>query len=134
MSEFTSHSAPKVGSDAGFGWVFAIVFMLIGLWPWLDTHTFRLWALAVSASFMLITLAEPSLLKPLNQAWFKFGLALGAIVSPLAMGIVYFLVITPVGLLRQAFAADPLARRFEPTAKSYWIKRSDQDSSMEDQF
>ena len=115
--------APKVGSERGFGIVFAVVFAVIGLWPLLDGATVRVWALVLAAAFLATGLFAPVLLRPFNRVWFLFGLALHKIVNPLVMGLLFFLTVTPMALVLRALGKDPLHRTFDPDAASYWINR-----------
>lgn len=113
-----------MGSDRSFGIVFCVVFAVIGLYPLLGGGDVRLWSLGLAAAFLLAALVRPGLLAPLNRWWLKFGLLLGRIVSPLAMGLVFFLVMTPTGLIMRMLGKDLLRLRLEPAAESYWIERS----------
>ncbi len=111
-------------SDRSFGIVFAVVFGVIGLLPLAFGGGARLWSLGVGAAFLLVALAMPSILAPLNRLWLRFGLLLHRIVSPLVLGIMFFLVITPMGLVMRAFGKDLLRLRFDKAAPSYWIART----------
>ena len=111
------------GSERGFGVVFFIVFAVIGLWPWLFGGPPRLWSLGVAAAFLLVALLRPGLLSPLNRIWFSFGLLLHKIVTPVVMGVLFFLTVTPTGIVMRLMGKDPLHRRFDPTATTYWIER-----------
>ena len=129
--------APKAGSERGFGIVFAVVFTVIGLWPLLDGAPVRVWALVAAAGFLAAGLLTPGLLKPLNRAWYLFGLGLHRIVNPLIMGLLFFLTVTPIALIMRAMGKDPLHRAFDPDAASYWIEREPPDpapESMRQQF
>lgn len=122
--ERLDHGRPvKGGSDRAFGIVFAVVFTLIGLLPVLGGGLPSWWALLVAAAFLALALARPALLAPLNRLWLKFGLLLHRIVSPLIMGMLFYGVVTPVGLLMRATGKDPMQRRRDPSAESYWIVR-----------
>lgn len=114
---------PKAGSERGFGIVFAVVFAVIGLWPLLDGGPVRIWALAVAGVFLAAGLLVPAVLRPLNRLWFLFGMALHKVVSPLVMGLLFYLTVTPIALIMQIVGKDPLNRRFNKDAKSYWIER-----------
>jgi hypothetical protein len=109
-------------SDRSFGFVFAGFFALlfaIGVWR----GHLRLWPLAVSAAFLLAALAFPRVLAPLNAVWAKLGELLHRVTSPIILGLIYYLAIVPVGLLMRAAGKDPLRRRFDAGASSYWILR-----------
>ena len=118
------HAAPiQSSSDRSFGFVFAALFLIIGLYPLLHASGIRLWAVAISGLFLLLAALRPQVLAPANRLWTKFGLLLHNIVSPIALGILFFLVVTPTGLLMRLLGKDPLRLRFDPAADSYWIKR-----------
>ena len=118
------HASPiQSSSDRSFGFVFAAVFLIIGLYPLLHASGIRLWAVAMSGMFLLLAALRPQVLAPANRLWTKFGLLLHNIVSPIALGILCFLVVTPTGLLMRLLGKDPLRLRFDPAADSYWIKR-----------
>lgn len=137
MSEAHSHFDVKSGTERGFGFVFCTVFLIIAAWPLLNDGAIRLWAVIIAAVFFVCALAAPSLLKPLNRAWFRFGLLLGKIVAPIVMAILFFIVVTPFAVVMRLFGRKPLALKFEQSASSYWIKRdSDEavESSMRNQF
>ncbi|WP_406644759.1 SxtJ family membrane protein [Aliisedimentitalea scapharcae] len=137
MSEIREHTKVKVGSDRSFGLVFAGVFTIIALFPLLGEGSIRFWALGAAAVFGGLALIAPELLNNANKLWFRFGMVLGAIVSPIVMGILFFGTVTPTGLIRRALGADPLNRSFDPEADSYWIEippRSSGESSMKNQF
>lgn len=114
----------KVGSERSFGMVFAGVFALIGLFPLLGDAPVRLWALGIAAAFGLVAIIVPAALKPLNRLWFRFGLLLHKIVNPLIMGLIFFLTVTPTGLIMRMLGKDPLRLKFDREAKSYWIERA----------
>jgi hypothetical protein len=110
-------------SNRAFGLVFAAVFAIIGLWPWLFRGQVRVWSVVVGAAFLLAALFWPAALRPLNRVWTRFGLLLHRIVSPLVLGVMFFIVVTPMGLLMRALGRDPLRLRFDRDAQSYWIDR-----------
>lgn len=113
----------KGSSDRSFGSVFAAFFMVIGMWPLLSGNSVRFWSLAIAFIFATLAIVWPSALAPLNRLWTRFGLILNLIVSPLVMGLLFYVVITPIALVMRATGKDVLRLRFDPKAKSYWIKR-----------
>ena len=125
MHEHTPHhNAPVQGSsDRAFGLVFAAVFLIIALYPLLQGAAVRGWALAGSGLFLLSAFFFPRMLAPANRAWARFGLLLHRIVSPVALGILFFLVVTPTGLFMRLLGKDLLRLRRDPDCDSYWIRR-----------
>ena len=123
----------KLPSNRSFGIVFCIVFLLIGLYPLLNSEETRLWSIIISLIFILLGLLNSKVLTPLNKIWFKFGIFLGKIISPLIMGIIFFLVVTPIGLIMRLLGKDLLNLRYNEN-KSYWIEKNDPKSKMKNQF
>ncbi len=125
MHEHTPRHTSQLqsSSDRSFGFVFAAVFLIVALYPLLHAGGIRIWAAVISGLFLLLAVLVPRVLAPANRLWTKFGLLLHNIVSPLALGILFLLVVTPTGLLMRLFGKDPLRLRFDPAAASYWIKR-----------
>lgn len=124
LTERQGHSATVQGSDRSYGLVFAAVFLIVGLWPLTGEHGEpRWWSLAVAGGFTMLALLRPAWLKPVNRVWFWIGIALHTVVSPLVMGLVFFLTVTPVGLLRRLFVRDPLGLRRDPAAPTYWAAK-----------
>ncbi len=113
----------KAGSDRAFGAVLAAVFLLIALWPLLDGLGPRLWALALAALFLAAAAFAPGALALLNRIWFRFGMLLHRITSPLVMALLFFLTVTPIALVLRLTGKDPLRLKFDRAAKSYWIER-----------
>jgi hypothetical protein len=114
---------PTHASDRGFGFVFATVFFLISLWPLLSAGTLRWWPLAVSAAFLGTALFVPRALRPLSAAWMRFGLLLHRLVSPVIIGLIFFVTVLPTGIIMRILGKDLLRLRFDPLAQSYWIER-----------
>jgi hypothetical protein len=121
--KFVRKPPVKQSSDRVFGVVFTVVFVLVGLWPLKDGAEARWWALGLAGLFLVTGLAVPRVLAPLNRAWARFGRVLHRVVNPVVMALLFFGVITPVGLLRRAFVRDPLRLARDPEAESYWIER-----------
>ena len=120
-------------SNKSFGIVFALLFIIISFYPILNNETFRLWSLIISLIFLILGLLNSSLLTPLNKIWFKFGILLGRIFSPLIMGTIFFLVVTPIGVFMRILRKDLLNLKFNKSS-SYWIKKEGPKSSMKNQF
>ena len=106
----------KSGSDRSFGLLFAAIFLAISLWPLLDAASPRWWALAVAALFLCLAVVRPASLAPLNRLWFRLGLLLHRIANPVVMGVLLYLVFTPVGLVCRARGMDLLNRKLDPGA------------------
>ena len=123
----------KIGSNKSFGIVFSIVFLLISIYPLINDENIRYWSLLISFVFLVLGLLNSKILTPLNKIWFKFGILLGKIISPFIMGIIFFFVVTPIGLLMRILKKDLLNLRFN-NDKSYWIKKKGPKSKMKNQF
>lgn len=138
MNEHQSHSgAVQMGSERSFGLVFAAFFALVGVWPLKAGGEVRVWALGAACGFLLAALVAPKALRPLNLLWFKLGLGLHKVVTPLVMGLLFFATVTPVGLLMRATGKDPMRLKRDPAARSYWIERTPPGpagDSMKNQF
>ena len=124
----------KLPTNRNFGFVFFVVFFVIALWPVLNGEDLRVWSILISLIFLFLGIINSKILTPLNIIWMKFGLFLGGITSPVIMGIIFFGVVTPVGLLMRLFKKDLLHLRMN-NKKSYWIEKDKKIiSSMKDQF
>ena len=123
----------KIGSNKSFGVVFFIVFLLIAIYPLINNGELRIWSSIIAIIFLILGLINSKVLTPLNKLWFKFGLLLGKIVSPLIMGIIFFLVVTPTGLIMRIIGKDLLNLKFNKK-KSYWIEKTGPKSKMKNQF
>jgi len=127
----------KGSSDRSFGFVFAAVFAIIGLWPLVRGAEPRSWSLIVAAVFLAIAVVHPRLLAPLNRLWLKFGLLLHKITNPIIMACVFFLAVVPTALIMKMMGKDPLRRKLDKGAASYWIHRTPPGpppDSMKNQF
>ena len=123
----------KISSNKSFGIVFFIVFLLIAIYPLINSGELRIWSLIISLIFLILGLFDSKILYPLNKIWFKFGILLGKIISPFVMGIIFFFVVTPTGLLMKIFNKDLLNLKFNKN-KSYWIEKNEPKSKMKNQF
>ncbi len=123
----------KIGSNRNFGIVFFVVFLIIASYPLIDGGDLRIWSLIISIVFLFLGLIKSKILSPLNKFWFKFGIYLGKIISPLVMGIIFFLVVTPIGLLMRLLNKDLLNLKFNNNS-SYWIEKTEPKSKMKNQF
>ena len=123
----------KVSSNKSFGIVFFIVFLLIATYPLLKGNDVRVWSLLISFGFLILGLMNSKILSPLNKLWFKFGLILGKIISPLIMGIIFFVVVTPIGVVMRVLKKDLLNLKYNQK-ETYWIEKTDPKSKMKNQF
>ena len=123
----------KIGSNRNFGIVFSIVFLLIAIYPLINNDELRIWSLIIAIIFFILGLTNSKVLTPLNKLWSKFGLLLGRIVSPVIMGIIFFLVVTPIALIMRIIGKDLLNLKFNKD-KSYWIEKTGPKSKMKNQF
>ena len=123
----------NISSNKSFGIIFFIFFLLISLYPIINEENIRIWSLIVSLIFLILGIKNSIILSPLNKLWFRFGLLLGRIISPIIMGVIFFLVVTPTGLLMRLFNQDLLKLKFNKN-QSYWIAKNDPKSKMKNQF
>ena len=122
-----------VGSNKSFGIVFCIFFLIVSLYPLINDQGIRIWSLILSSIFFILGIQNSRLLTPLNILWFKFGMLLGRFVSPIVMGLVFFLVVTPTGIIMRLFKKDLLKLK-KNNSNTYWINRSESKSDMKNQF
>ena len=122
----------KPKDNITFGILFFIVFLIIGLYPLKNGLNIRFWSLGLSFIFLIITFIRPNLFTPLNKLWIQFGILLGKVISPIVMGLVFFFVVTPIGILVRLFKKDVMGLKKKET--SYWINREDKVQSMRKQF
>ncbi len=123
----------KIGSNKSFGIVFFVVFLIIALYPIINSKDIRIWSLVISVIFLFLGLINSRLLAPLNKLWFKLGILLGKIVSPIIMGIIFFLVVTPIGFIMKFLGKDLINLKYNNN-KSYWIEKTGPKSKMKNQF
>ena len=123
----------KLGSNRNFGIVFFFVFLFVALYPLTYEGEIRIWSLIISMIFLILGLLNSKILAPLNKIWFKFGILLGKIVSPLIMGIIFFFVVTPIGFIMRLLGKDVLNLKYNKN-KSYWIEKNGPKSKMKNQF
>ena len=123
----------KLPTNRNFGIVFSIVFLIIALWPLLKQNDLRLWSLYISGIFFVLGLLNSKLLLPLNKIWFKFGILLGSIIAPIVMGVVFFLVVTPTGLIMKLLRKDLLNLK-KNKKETYWLDKDNSNSSLKNQF
>ena len=123
----------KLGSNKNFGIVFSIVFLLIAIYPLINSEGLRVWSIIIAIIFLVLGLINSKILTPLNKLWFKFGILLGRIVSPIIMGVIFFLVVTPIAIIMRIIGKDLLNLKFNKN-KSYWIEKNEPKSKMKNQF
>ena len=121
-------------SNRSFGILFFIVFLILSLWPLKNGNNLNLYFLITSGIFLILGVLNSKLLTPLNKTWIKFGEILGLIIAPIVMGIVYFVILTPVSLIVRLFGKDLLGLKFIKENETYWIKRKKSLTSMDKQF
>ena len=121
-------------SNRSFGILFFIVFLILSLWPLKNGNNLNLYFLITSGIFLILGAINSKLLTPLNKTWIKFGEILGLIIAPIVMGLVYFVILTPVSLTVRLFGKDLLGLKFIKENETYWIKRKKNLTSMDKQF
>ena len=122
----------KPKDNITFGILFFIFFLIVGLYPLKSDGVIRIWSVTLSLIFLIITIIKPNLFSYLNRLWIKFGILLGKIISPIVMGLVFFLVVTPIGIIVRILKKDVMGLKKRPS--SYWINREDKVQSMKKQF
>lgn len=129
---------PQGPSNRSFGLVFSVFFLVIALLPlFMGGHGIRLWSMMAAFVFLAAAFAAPAILAPLNRLWMRLGFLLHKTISPVILGVIFFIVVTPMGILMRLSGKDPLRLRFDSALKSYWIKRDPpgpEPKSMTDQF
>ena len=123
----------KISSNRSFGILFSIVFAIIAFWPTINGNPLRLWSIPISVIFLVLGLLNSKLLNPINIVWVKFGELLGRIIAPIVMAIIYFIIVTPIGLFMRLIGKDLLNLKFSKS-NTYWIKREKKVGSMKKQF
>ncbi len=124
----------KTGSNRSFGIVFAIIFLIIFLWPLTNENDLNFWFLFISLIFFILGLFKAKILTPLNKLWIKFGILLGKFIAPIIMAIIFFGVVTPISIIMKLFKKDPLSLK-KNNDKTYWIKKDNKSkSSMKNQY
>ena len=109
--------------NRNFGIVFFVVFLIIGLWPLIYSLNVRLWSLIISAIFLTLAFTRPNLLTPLNKVWIKLGHILGKFISPIFLSLIYFIILTSIGILLKIFNKDILDLKLDKKLNSYWKTR-----------
>lgn len=135
--DLTREEHVEGSSDRSFGFVFSVVFVVIALWPLWHGGGLRWWSLGVAGAFVVVAIAVPRILAVPNRLWLKFGLLLGKIVSPIALGVLFYLVFMPIGLLMRLLGKDPLKLKRDAEATTYWVDREPPGpppTSMTNQF
>ena len=123
----------KISSNKSFGLFFSLIFFIISIWPLINGNNIRICPIPIAVIFLLLGVLNSKLLLPLNKSWFKFGLLLGSIVSPIIMGLIFFLIVTPTGLILKLFRKDVLNLKYNKS-KTYWLEKDKNKSTMKNQF
>lgn len=123
----------KIGSNKSFGIVFFVFFFIVSLFPLFDGGNIRVWSLIISIIFLILGILNSKILTPFNQVWFKFGILLGKLVSPVVMGVIFFAIVTPTSIIMMVLQKNLLNLK-KSNKKTYWIERSKIKSKMKNQF
>ena len=83
----------------------------------------RRWSLVISIIFLILGLINSKILTPLNRLWFKFGIFLGRIISPIIMALIFFLVVTPIGLIMRLLRKDLLNLKYNKKINLIGLKK-----------
>ena len=124
----------KMSSNKSFGIVFFVFFLILSLYPLLNKEKLNLLFLIFSITFLILGILNSKIFTPLNKVWFKFGIILGKIISPIIMGIIFFLVVTPIGLIMKTLGKDLLKLKYNKKDSTYWIEKNGPKSKMNNQF
>jgi len=123
----------KISSNKSFGIVFFLVFLIISIFPLFKDGNIRIWSLIIAIIFLILGLMNSKILTPLNKIWFKFGIVLGSFISPIVMGVVFFVIVTPTALIMKVLGKNLLNLKRD-NKKTYWIEESKIKSKMKNQF
>ena len=123
----------KIENNKSFGILFFVVFLLIAIWPVINAGSLRIWAVVMSLLFLLLGVMNSRYLTPFKRGWIKLGEILGKVIAPIVMGFIYFIIITPIGILMRLIGKDLLNIKYNKK-KSYWIKRIKNVGTMKRQF
>lgn len=134
MSEFDSHISVEEGSEKGFGIVFAIIFLLIGLYPLLEGNEVRMWSVMMATVLSALAYVAPKVLSVPNKLWFRMATAMGTVLAPLVMAFIYIISVVPIGLIMRLAGKDLLRKKLDRNATTYWVVRTEPLRSMRDQF
>ena len=129
-----SNKKIKISSNRSFGIVFFIFFLIISMYPLLNNSDIRLGYFFLAILFLILGILNSKLLSPLNQLWFKFGILLGKVMSPLVMALIFFFVVTPTAIIMRIIGKDLLNLKFNNKIMSYWINKTDANDDMKNQF
>ena len=123
----------KMSSNRSFGVVFFLFFLIVSIFPLLNNGNIKVWSIILAVTFLILGILNSVILTPLNKIWFKFGILLGNVISPIVMGIVFFAVVTPTGLIMRILGKNLLSLK-KDNKKSYWVEKSPIKSKMKNQF
>ena len=124
----------KISSNKSFAIVFAVVFIIIGIYPLLNNEDLRYWSIIVSLILIILGYKNSLILTPLNFIWFKFGLLLGRVIAPIVMGLIYFVVVYPTNLLLKVFKKNQMGIKYNKSINTYWVNTNNNSNNMKDQF
>ena len=123
----------KISTNKSFGIVFFIFFLFIATYPLMNNEDIRIWSIIIAITFLILGLFNSRILTPLNKIWFRFGILLGNLISPIIMGIIFFLIITPTSLIMKILGKNLLNLK-RNNKSTYWVERPKIKSKMKNQF
>ncbi|MDA9104629.1 SxtJ family membrane protein [Candidatus Pelagibacter ubique] len=123
----------KIGTNKSFGIVFFIFFLIVSIFPLFKEGDIRIWSFIIAIIFLILGLLNSKFLTPLNKIWFKFGILLGSFISPIVMGIVFFVIVMPTSIIMRVLGKNLLNLK-KGNKKTYWVERSKIQSKMRNQF
>ena len=121
--DFARANDATIGSERNFGLTIGAALALLGGLSWYRGGAQWLWLLAAAALIAVAGLVAPTLLRPFNRTWFRFGLLLARLMQPIVLGLMFYVVLTPFALVLRRFARTPLGVGPRTDDSSYWITR-----------
>ena len=116
-----------------FGYLFFLLFLILSLWPMLNSEKINLVLLFISLTFLILSIFNSKILNPLSDLWIKFGELLGKFIAPIVMSFVFFIILTPTSFIIRLFGKDLLKLKFNKES-SYWVRREKDIGAMKKQF
>ena len=134
MLETTNHLKIKINSEKNFGVVFSVFFLIVAIYPLFFNKTLSMIPLFISIILLLISFTLPKILKIPNKLWFKLGIFLSILISPIVMGIIFYTTVVPTGIIMRILKKDILNEKNNKAKHSFWTHKKKTLTSMKNQF